>query len=89
MRKLLAIQKCYGGTDRRTDRHGKLKSRVAATKNGVVVNLEALLRPLPVAVDFIQCKLQRPLGSFAGQLPCVLNAFFSLQATDVGVDLEN
>ena len=33
MRKPLAIQKCDGRTDGRTDRHGKVYSRVSATKN--------------------------------------------------------
>ena len=33
MRKPLGIQKCFGRTDGPTDRHGKVWSRVSATKN--------------------------------------------------------
>ena len=33
MRKPLGIQKCDGPTDRPTDQHGKVLSRVSATKN--------------------------------------------------------
>ena len=43
MLKPLANQKCYGGRDVRTDRHGKVKSRVSATKN---VNNNNFFSPL-------------------------------------------
>ena len=51
MRKQLGIQKCDGPTDgptyRPTDRHGKVKSRVSATKNGHIKRMHKKLTDNP------------------------------------------
>ena len=44
MQKPLAIQKCDGPTDGPTDRHGKVQSRVSATKNDNDIDISLVVR---------------------------------------------
>ena len=64
MQKSLAIQKCcrptYRWTDRRTDRHGKVKSHVSATKNSGYIDNDLINDSIALIIKWLRvCLLDK------------------------------